>query len=96
MSHTDTRNSFHVGWAVVLGLTASTLLGGTAVAEPPTTTDVSGLVINVPAIRDQWYLDAAAPSIAPAISAQARDIWYLDEFAPSTPLVRLQQSPEDG
>ncbi len=96
MSHTVTRNSFRASWALGLGLTASTLLGGTAAAEPATTTDASSPAVGVPAIRDQWYLDPAAPQIAPVILAQTRDSWYLDDFARSSPPARSHRSQEEA
>jgi hypothetical protein len=96
MSHTATRTSFKVTWALALGLTASTILGGTAAAEPAITTDVPSPVVGVPAIRDQWYLDPAPPPIATELAAQPRDSWYLDDYSPSSPPARSHRSQEEA
>jgi hypothetical protein len=81
MSHTLARHSFQVRLALVLGLTASSLTVGTSSAD---------------VIRDQWYLDATAPRVAPTLAVQARDTWYLDETAPALLLARSFQAQQDG
>jgi hypothetical protein len=85
-----------VSWALALGLSASTLLGGSATAEPAVTTDASSAAISVPAVRDQWYLDTPTTDVAPAISAQVRDSWYLDEFARNSAPARSHRTQEDA
>jgi hypothetical protein len=103
MTHAVQRNSFKVSWALALGLTASTLLAGSAAAEPAITTDASSAAVSLPTVRDQWYLDPAATEvtpaisaeatdITPAISAQARDSWYLENSAPT----RSHRTQEDA
>jgi hypothetical protein len=95
MRYAVKRNSFRVSWALALGLTASTLLGSSAAAEPAITTDASSAAVSVPTIRDQWYLDPAATDVTPAISAQVRDSWYLDEFAGHSAPARSHRAQEE-
>ena len=80
MSHTLTRRSLKLGWALGLGLAASSVLQATAADTPP--------------MRDQWYLDPPTAS-APAISAQFIDRWYLDDAAPSSIQARSHRSQEE-
>jgi hypothetical protein len=81
MSHTPARLSFHVRVALLVGLTASSLAVGTSSAD---------------VIRDQWYLDATAPSVATTLAVQARDTWYLEETAPALLLARSYRAQQDA
>jgi len=87
MSHTRSRHSFKLSWAIGLGLTASALLHSVVAAAP------AG---SEPPIRDQWYLDPPTEASAPAVSVQFRDRWYLEDTAPYATLARSHRSQEDA
>ena len=100
MSHTPTRRSLKLSWAIGLTLAATALLHGPVAAEPATTdpaatTDTASPAAAVPPIRDQWYLDPPTPRAAPAVSAQFRDRWYLEDSAPYSMQARSHRSQEE-
>ena len=107
MSHPPTPQSFKLSWALALGLAASTLLQGTAAAEPATTTEpatatepatttnATSPAVEVTVDPDLWHLYPEPESTASEISAQARDRWYLEDSAPAFMQARSHRSQEE-